>query len=168
MRAPTRIGIGALALSAAGLVGLITHESYTDRAIIPVPGDRPTVGFGSTFRDDGTRVQLGDTITPPKAVARTLAHITKDETRLKQCVTAPLSQAEYDLLVDFSYQYGSAAACSSSIVRLTNAGRYAEACEQYARWRFVAGRDCALPGSGCRGVALRANERRAKCLEAQR
>lgn len=168
MKTPGRIGIGALALSAAGLVGLITHESYTSTAIIPVRGDRPTVGFGSTFRDDGTPVRMGDTITPPQAVARTLAHISKDETRLKQCVTAPLHQAEYDLLVDFSYQYGAVAACNSSLVRLTNQGRYAEACEQYARWRFVAGRDCALPGSGCRGVAIRANERRAKCLEAQK
>jgi len=163
-----RIGIGALALSAVGFAGLIAHEGYTDRAIIPVQGDRPTVGFGSTFRPDGSPVRMGDTITPPQAVARSLAHIQRDETRLKQCITAPLHQAEYDLLVDHAYQYGAAATCSSSIVRLTNQGRYAEACEQYARWRFVAGRDCALPGSGCRGVALRANERRAKCLEAQR
>lgn len=53
MKTP-RIAIGALALSAAGPVGLITHESYTGTAIVPVAGDRPTVGFGSTFRDDGS------------------------------------------------------------------------------------------------------------------
>lgn len=164
----TRIAVSALALSATALVGLITHESYTDRAIIPVAGDRLTIGFGSTFRDDGSPVQRGDTITPPKAVARTMSHIAKDETRLKQCITAPLYQAEYDLLVNFAYQYGAVATCSSNLVRLTNSGRYSEACEQYERWRFVAGRDCAKPGSGCRGVALRATERKNKCLEAQR
>jgi GH24 family phage-related lysozyme (muramidase) len=185
-----RIGIGALVLSATGLVGLITHESYTGTAIIPVAGDRPTVGFGSTFRDDGTPVKLGDTITPPKAVARTLAHIGKDETRLKACVTAPLHQAEYDLLVDHAYQYGAVATCSSSIVRLVNAGRYAESCDGYMAFRFMTSAaprkgwepfqfdktgkpirwrmDCAQAGSGCRGVALRAAERKAKCLEAQR
>jgi lysozyme len=191
MRSSTRIGISALALSAAGLVGLIAKEGYTDRAIIPVAGDRPTVGFGSTFRDDGTPVRMGDTITPPQAVARSLAHIQRDETRLKQCITAPLHQAEYDLLVDHAYQYGAAATCGSSIVRHTNAGRYTEACNAYLDWRYMtspvarpgweafrfdtAGRpirwrfDCTTPGNRvCSGVGKRSTERRAKCLEAQR
>jgi lysozyme len=163
-----RTKIGALALSAAALVALVSHEGYTDFAMIPVAGDVPTVGFGSTKRDDGTPVRIGDKITPTHALARSLAHIQRDETKLRQCVTAPLLQAEYDLLVDHAYQYGAGATCSSTIVRLTNAGRYLEACEGYSRWRFVAGRDCAKPGSGCRGVALRAEERRIKCLEAQK
>jgi lysozyme len=166
MKSP-RIAVGALALSAAGLVGLITHESYTGTAIVPVQGDRPTVGFGSTFRDDGSPVRMGDTITPSAAVARTAAHIAKDETRLRQCVTAPLNQAEYDLLVDHAYQYGASATCSSTIVKLTNAGQYLAACEQYARWKFVAGRDCSVRSSGCYGVHLRAQDRKAKCLAAQ-
>lgn len=163
-----RIAIAALAVSAAGLVSLVTHEGYTDFAMIPVAGDVPTVGFGSTKRDDGTPVRIGDKITPPHALARSLAHIQKDETRLRQCVTAPLLQAEYDLLVSHAYQYGAAATCGSGIVRSINAGRYVDACEQYSRWRFVAGRDCAQPGSGCRGVAIRAEERRTKCMEVQK
>lgn len=162
-----RWAASGLSLSAAALVGLIAHEGYTDRAVIPVQGDRPTVGFGSTFRDDGSPVRMGDTITPPQAVARTLAHIQKDETRLRQCVTAPVSQVEYDLLVGFAYQYGAVATCGSTLVRLINQRRYAEACEQYERWRFVAGRDCALPSSGCRGVATRARERAEQCRAAQ-
>jgi lysozyme len=167
MRHP-RIAITALSLSAAGFAGLVVHEGYTDRALIPVPGDRPTVGFGSTFRDDGSPVRMGDTITPPQAVVRSLNHIQKDETRLKQCVTAPLYQAEYDILVDWSYQHGADAACRSTLVRLINQGQYRAACEQYLRWRFVAGRDCSQPGTACRGVWLRAQDRHAKCMEAQK
>lgn len=189
MRHP-RVAIGALALSAAGFVGLIAHEGYTDKAIVPVQGDRPTVGFGSTFRDDGSAVQMGDTITPPKAVARSLAHIQRDETRLRQCVTAPVSQIEYDLLVDHAYQYGSVATCGSTVVRLTNERRYTEACEAYLAWRFMtspvarvgwepfrfdaAGRpirwryDCTTPGNRiCSGVGKRSTERADKCRAAQ-
>jgi lysozyme len=168
MRSSTRIGISALALSAAGLVGLIAHEGYTDRAIIPVQGDRPTVGFGSTFRPDGSPVRMGDTITPPQAVARSLAHIQRDETRLKQCVTAPLHQAEYDLLVDHAYQYGAVATCGSTLVKHINAGRYADACAAYLSWRFVKKRDCSIRSNGCYGVWTRSQERHRKCLEAQR
>lgn len=163
-----RTTIAALSLSAAALVGLIAHEGYTERAVIPVKGDRPTVGFGSTFRDDGKPVQMGDTITPQKAVARTLAHIQKDERGIKQCVTAALTQGEYDLMVDFSYQYGAAALCKSSVVREANAGNYKASCDGYLKFRYVAGYDCSTPGNRrCPGVWTRSQERHAKCMSEQ-
>lgn len=164
MYKPTRTSIAALTLSAAGFVGLIAHEGFTDKAVIPVKGDRPTVGFGSTFRDDGTPVQMGDTITAPKAVTRSLNHISKDESRLKRCVTAPLTQYEYDTLVNHSYQYGSAKTCASEVVRLTNLQQYEQACQAYLNWGRVAGRDCRIRSNGCYGVWLRSQERVKKCL----
>ncbi len=60
-----RLSVAALALSAIGFAGIVAHEGYSDKAIIPVPGDKPTIGFGTT---EG--VKAGDTITPPKAVIR--------------------------------------------------------------------------------------------------
>jgi lysozyme len=167
MRSP-RIAIAALTLSATAFGGLVLHENYTDRAIIPTKNDRWTVGFGSTFRDDGTPVQEGDTIKPLQAVARSLAHIAKDEAGLKRCVTAPLHQVEYDTLVDFAYQYGVQATCNSSMVRQANAGRYAQACEAYTLYKFSGGFDCSIPNNRvCSGVWKRNQERRAKCLAAQ-
>lgn len=167
MRHP-RVAVAALTFSAAGLVGLVLREGYTDEAIIPTKGDRPTVGFGSTFREDGTPVQMGDRITPPRAIARTRAHIARDESGLKRCVTGELSQSEYDTLVDFTYQYGPAKACSSSMVKHINAGRYREACEAYTLYKFAAGFDCSTPGNKiCGGVWTGSLERRAKCLAAQ-
>ena len=81
-----KTAIAALAFSALALVSLVSEESYTDSAIVPTKGDRPTVGFGSTFRDDGTPVQMGDKIKPPAALQRTLAHVQKDESGIKRCV----------------------------------------------------------------------------------
>lgn len=159
--------IAALSLSAAALVGLLAHEGYSDRAIIPVAGDRPTVGFGSTFRDDGSPVRMGDTITPPKAVARSYAHIAKDEAGIKACVTAPLTQGEYDTMVDFAYQYGVPTLCKSSMVREANAGRYKEACDAYLLYKRVAGCDCSIRANGCYGVWTRSQDRQRRCLEAQ-
>ena len=167
MRHP-RIAFAALTLSAAGFAGLVLEESYTDRAVIPTKGDRPTVGFGSTFRDDGSPVQMGDTITPARAVARSVAHIAKDEVGLKRCVTGALSQSEYDILVKFAYQYGSAATCNSSMVRNINGGNYRLACEGYTLYKFSAGFDCSTPGNRiCGGVWTRNLERREQCLAAQ-
>ena len=167
MRHP-RIAFAALTLSAAGLAGLVLEEGYTDQAVIPTKGDRPTVGFGSTFREDGTPVQMGDTTTPPKAIARTVAHIAKDESGLQRCVTGAMSQVEYDILLKFSYQYGVHRTCNSSMVRNINAGNYRLACENYTLYRTSAGFDCSIPGNRvCAGVWTRNLERRDQCLAAQ-
>lgn len=191
MRRPSRNAIAAMSVSAAAFAALVGHEGYTDRAVIPVKGDRPTIGMGSTFREDGSPVQMGDTITPQKAIARSLSHIQKDEAGIKTCIVAPLSQAEYDLMVDFSYQYGAGTLCKSSIAREANAGRYVQSCEAYKEFRlvraapaerpgpgFVMGRDGVLrydcstlvngaPNKRCWGVWTRSQERYNKCTAAQ-
>lgn len=162
-----RTTIAALSLSAAALVGIAIHESYTEEAVIPTKNDRPTVGFGSTFREDGSPVQLGDTITPPKALARTLAHIQKDESGIKRCVRVPLYQAEYDTMVDFAYQYGVARLCSSNIVRMANRGDYEDSCQAYTLYRFAGRYDCSTPGNKrCWGVWIRSLHRRDACMGA--
>lgn len=166
-----RSAIAALTLSAAGLIAIIADEGYTERAVVPTKNDRPTNGFGGTFNEDGSPVKLGDTIKPVPALKRSLAHISKDEARLKQCVTGALTQGEYDVLVDFAYQYGTAATCSSSVVRFANAGRYADACHAYTRFKYSGGYDCSTlingqPNKRCWGVWTRNLARRDKCLEA--
>ena len=119
----TRVLVAVLAFSASGLVGLAISESYTDTAVIPVPGDRPTIGFGST---DG--VKLGDKITPPAALARALQDVQKYEGAIKQCVKVPLYQHEYDAYTQLAYNIGERAFCESTLVRELNAGRYESAC----------------------------------------
>jgi lysozyme len=156
-----------LTLSAAGLAAIVTHEGYTDRAVVPVAGDPQTVGFGSTLKPDGTPVKTGDTVTPVQAVRMAVAHINKDEPKLAKCVTAPISQKEYDLLVGHAYQYGVHKTCTSELVKKTNAGDYVGACHQYPRWKLAGGKDCSARDSGCYGVYARALERRDQCLAAQ-
>lgn len=134
-----RTQVASLALSAAALVGIVFHEGYSDRAIIPVPGDVPTIGFGTT---DG--VKMGDRTTPAKALQRALADIGKFEGALKQCVTVPLFQYEYDAYLSLSYNIGSRAFCSSTLVRKLNAQDYAGACTEILKWDKFKG--AALPG----------------------
>ena len=143
-----RITIAALALSAAGLVGLVQYEGYTDRAVIPVPGDVPTIGFGTT---EGVR--LGDRTTPPQALARALRDVSKYEGAIKRCVNVALFQHEYDAYTQLAYNIGASAFCNSTLVRKLNAEQYAEACAEISRWDKFQGRP--LPGL----TARRAQER---------
>lgn len=132
---PARVTIAALALSASGLVGIVAWEGYSDRAIIPIPGDVPTIGFGTT---DGVRI--GDSITPPKALARALTDVQKFEGALKECVEVPLHQWEYDAFTSLAYNIGPRAFCGSTLVRKLNAGDYAGACAQISVWNKAGGR----------------------------
>ncbi len=130
-----RVTIAALTLSAAGFLSIVLQEGYTDNAIIPVPGDVPTIGFGTT---DG--VKLGDKTTPPKALARALRDVHKFEGEIRQCVLVPLHQHEYDAYTSLAYNIGSAAFCNSTLVRKLNAGDYAGGCTEISRWDKQGGR----------------------------
>ena len=153
--------VAGLTLSAAALVGIVLHEGYTDRAVIPVKGDVPTIGFGTT-----TGVKLGDTTTPPKALARALTDVQQFEGALKTCVTVPLAQHEYDALVSFSYNVGGRAFCQSTLVKKLNAEDYAGACAELLRWRFFQGKDCAMPANArlCGGLATRRESEYQQCI----
>lgn len=170
MRHP-RAAIAALSLSAAGLIAIIAEEGFTERATVPTKNDRPTNGFGGTFNEDGSPVRMGDTIKPVPALRRSLSHIAKDEAGLKRCVTGPMTQGEYDVLVDFAYQYGVSATCSSSMVRHVNSGNYTASCNAYTRYKYSGGYDCSTtingqPNTRCWGVWTRNLARRDNCLKA--
>lgn len=144
--------LAVLALSASALVGLALHEGYSDRAIIPVPGDKPTIGFGTT---DG--VQMGDRITPPQALARALDDVQKFEGALKQCVKVPLHQYEYDAYISLAYNIGPTAFCGSTLVRKLNARNYDGACKEILRWdRFK--------GQPLRGLTVRRQKEYLTCI----
>ena len=147
----TRQIAAALTLSASALVGIALHEGYRDTAYIPVSGDVPTIGFGTT-----EVVKMGDRITPPKALARALTDVQKFEGALKQCVRVPLHQHEYDAFVSLAYNIGSGAFCSSTLVRKLNASDYAGACAEIDRWTYAGGKR--LPG-----LVKRRAEERAQC-----
>ena len=127
--AEKRRAVAFFALSASAFVALAMSEGYHGTAYIPVKGDVPTIGFGTT-----TSVRMGETTTPPKALARALSDIQKFEGALKKCVTVPLHQHEYDAFISLAYNIGASAFCESTLVTRLNAFDYEGACEQIKRW----------------------------------
>ena len=146
-----RVAISALALSASALVGIAVHEGYSPVAYRPVPGDVPTIGFGTT---DG--VKMGDRTDPVQALTRKLADVQRFEGALRQCVRVPLHQHEYDAFLSLAYNIGPGAFCGSTLVRRLNAGDYAGACAEILRWdRFQ--------GQPLRGLTLRRQAEHRQC-----
>ena len=147
-----RAGIAGLALSASTFVALLMHEGYSDTAYTPVPGDVPTIGFGTT---EG--VKPGDHITPPRAVARALTDAQKFEGALKSCVKVPLAQYEYDAYVSLSYNIGPTAFCGSTLVKKLNAGEYDAACIAILNWDK-------FKGKPLRGLTIRRQAEYKMCI----
>ncbi|MDH0866446.1 lysozyme [Mitsuaria sp. GD03876] len=185
-----RIAIALLTFSAAAFVHLAVSENYVEVATVPVKGDVPTNGFGSTRQLDGSPVKLGDRTTPVAALQRSLAYMQTAEVSFRRCVDVPLHQAEFDLYLDFAYQYGMPTLCASPIVGHLRALRYDQACDALLEFRFMtspiehdgwevsrrdsAGRptrwkfDCATPGNKvCAGVWTRQQRRHQQCKAAQ-
>lgn len=168
-----RVLVASLSLSAAALVGLVVHEGYTDRAIIPTQGDVPTIGFGSTAHEDGSRVQMGQRTDPVNALKKAHAHISKEEQRFRASLPgAHLTQDEYDLYMDWVYQYGTGAWSKSSMRREILGGHHRRACDALLRYRYAGGYDCSTlingqPNKRCWGVWDRQLKRHQQCLDAQ-
>lgn len=181
MGTKARVIVAALSLSAAGLIAIVTQESYTDTAVIPTKGDVPTYGFGSTRKEDGSPVKMGDRTDPVRALRTVSAHISRCEQRFRDSLPSVyLTQGEYDLYLDFAcYQYGMGNWRKSSMRRHlldTREGgmpeEYRAACDALLRYRYAGGYDCSTtidgkPNKRCWGVWERQQKRHAKCLAEQ-
>lgn len=146
-----RVSVAALGLSAVAFVGILAHEGYRERAYTPVPGDVPTIGFGTT---EG--VKMGDRTDPVRAAQRALQDASKFEGAIKKCVKVPLHQHEYDAYVSLAYNIGEGAFCGSTLVRLLNQQQYEAACGQILRWDKFNGAPLA-------GLTKRRQEEHKKC-----
>lgn len=130
-----RVNVAALALSAATLVGIAMHESYRDDAYIPVKGDVPTIGFGTT-----AGVKLGDRTDPVRALIRLQHDASQYASAVKRCAPVPMHQHEFDAFVSLAYNIGPGAFCGSTLAKKLNAGDYAGACTEILRWNKAGGR----------------------------
>lgn len=154
---PSRVKSSLLVLAASTLVGLALHEGYTDNTVIPVPGDVPTKGFGTTRHADGTPVRMGETTTPPRALVDLLRDADKFAQAVRRCAPVPMYQYEFNAYVSFTYNVGEGAFCKSTLARKLNAGDYAGACSELLKWDKVG-------GNTVRGLTLRRQAEYQECI----
>lgn len=173
MQSRTRAVVAALTVSAAAILATLGAEGFRASPYVPTQGDVPTIGYGTTVYEDGRPVTLADpAITKERALQLVRNHKSKDETMFKDSLPGVLlHQEEYDLYLDFVYNFGIGNWRSSSMRKNLLAGNYPQACLSLLAWRNQAGRDCSKPQNwgpkGCKGVWSRQQERHQKCMEVQ-
>jgi len=133
-------------------------------------GKVASIGTGTTIYPDGTKVKITDPpITKKQAAEYLQIHMNKDAQRFnKTLLNVPLSQAEYDLYMDFTYNFGIGNWQSSSMLTNLKAGQYVQACKSLLRWKFttIGGvkKDCSIRSNNCYGVWTRQQARYEKCM----
>ena len=130
----TRLGIGALGISATVLVSIALHEGYREEAYQDAVGVA-TVGYGET-----AGVRMGDRTTPERALVQLLKSTEKHAGAIRQCIKVPLYQHEFDAYVSLAYNIGPGNFCRSTLVKKLNAGDYTGACQEIKRWNKAGGK----------------------------
>lgn len=152
-----RQGVAALVLSASALIGIAVSEGYKEEAYIPVAGDVPTIGFGSTINLDGSPVRMGQKTTSVEALKRLGKDVEKFETAVKTCAPVPMYQYEFDAYVSLTYNIGPNAFCKSTLAKKLVQYDYEGACKEILRWDM-------FKGKPLKGLTIRRQEEYKTCM----
>ena len=81
------------------------HEGLRLKAYL-CPAKIPTIGYGNTFYEDGSKVKIGDEIT--KEIADKLFEIIADDfaDKVFKITKAKLTQNQFNAIVSFAYNVG--------------------------------------------------------------
>ena len=125
-------------------------NSLIEQIIKPIEGFRarpylcpagiPTIGYGSTHYPDGRAVTLSDPpITDEQASAIMLANLPEYEAAVNRYVQVPLTQGQFDALVDFCYNDGPGNLRTSTLLKLVNAKQFNVAAGEFGKWVYGGG-----------------------------
>lgn len=97
-------------------------------------GGIPTIGYGHI---DG--VGMGDRCTQEQAEAWLREDIADAVGAVNRLAKVPLTQNQFDALVDFTFNLGAGNLEKSTLLRLLNKRDYANAAEEFVRWNRAGG-----------------------------
>lgn len=101
------------------------------------------VGFNTVGYGHRTDKPVGDKISRGMAEQLLVEDLKRFETELGHLVNVPVNQNQFDALICFSYNLGTAALARSSLLKQLNMKHYKEAAEQFLLWCHAGGKEVA-------------------------
>ncbi len=102
----------------------------------------PTIGFGSTYYEDGTKVTLKDKPITEERATEILEYIANKDfgSNINKVVKVPLNQNQFDSLVSFSYNIGTKNFNWSTLLKKLNLSDYEGCSQEFGRWNQANGK----------------------------
>ena len=102
---------------------------------------KPTVGFGSTFFEDGTPVKLGDKITKERADSLFEKVSDSFAAKVKGLIKSDINENQFSALVSFSFNVGIGNLKSSTLLKKVNANPMdASIRNEFLKWNRASGK----------------------------
>jgi lysozyme len=123
--------------STAGLELLKRSEGFRAQVYLDVSG-HPSIGYGHRLLHPES---FPDGIDEPQATEILCSDVRESEQAVTRLVKVPLTQGQFDALVDFAFNLGAGKLATSTLLKVLNAGRYEDAVEQLLRWDLAGGQE---------------------------
>lgn len=118
----------ALATPCVGYYEGVVFHTYAD------PVGIPTICSGHT----GPDVTPGRVATQDECDSLTQQDLRRTDKAMQQCIHVEMEPYEYAAVLSWAYNVGTSAACSSTLVRMLNAGAPGyQWCSQLDRWKYA-------------------------------
>jgi lysozyme len=127
-----------------GIAIIRKYEGLKLQAYI-CPSGLPTIGFGATFYENGTRVQMGDKISRDRADQLLMFQVKLFADEVRRTVKSNINENQLGALVSFCFNVGGAAFAKSTLARKVNANPSDPTIRnEFMRWTRGGGK--VLPG----------------------
>jgi len=128
-------------LDADGLTFIKSYEGFSTHPYLD-SADIPTIGYGSTFYEDGSRVKLTDAhITQQRADDLLLHSLQQYELAVDSYTRDDINQHQFNALTSFCYNEGSAKLKASHLLlKVNNNPADPEIRAEFCKWVYAAGK----------------------------
>lgn len=132
-------------ISNKGLELIKKYEGFKAKPYL-CPSSVPTIGYGSTYYEDGTKVKLTDpAITQERATELLMALLVSYEKAVDSYCVDTINQNQFDALCSFVYNCGNQALKNSTLLRKINGNRMnPDITNEFLKWNKGGGR--VIPG----------------------
>jgi lysozyme len=106
------------------------------------PAKVPTIGYGNTFYEDGSKVKIGDKITKERAI-ELFENILENNfaSQIKRLIKSRVTNNQFSALVSFAYNVGVGNLKRSTLLKLVNSNPNDPAIRtQFMRWNRAGGK----------------------------
>lgn len=113
-------------------------KAYVD----PATGNEPiTIGYGTTYYPDGTKVKMGDVCTENQALEYLTSDLNKFAPKVKALITSNVNDNQFGALTSFAYNVGTGNLSSSTLRKKVNANPNDPSISaEFAKWNKANGK----------------------------